>query len=140
MWDPRVPDGPVLTSLIETGRSVKEEDYAALEAVRGEFSTALDSLLNDVDVLLAPCMPVLPPTVEEMSDPLSFDESRADLLTFTAPFNYSGHPTISLPAGLAADGLPKSIQLIGRKLAEPTLIRAGSAYERLVEFNQHPVT
>lgn len=131
--------GPVLTSLIETGRSVREEDYAALETVRGEFSTALDSLLNDVDVLLAPCMPVLPPTVEEMSDPLSFDKSRADLLTFTAPFNYSGHPTITLPAGLAADGLPKSIQLIGRKLGEPTLIRAGSAYERLVEFNQHPV-
>lgn len=131
--------GPVLAGLIEIGRKSSEDDYAALEIIRGDFSTALDVLLGDVDVLLAPCMPALPPAVEEMNDPASFDEARADFLTFTAPFNYSGHPTITLPAGLAANGLPKSIQLIGRKLGEPTLIRAGSAFEHLLEFNQHPV-
>jgi amidase len=54
----------------------------------------------------------------------------ADFITFTAPFDYSGHPTITLPAGLNADGLPLSIQLIGRLLGEPTLIRAGHAFEQ----------
>ncbi len=131
--------GPVLTSLIEIGRNAREEDYAALQVVRRDFSTAFDALLGDIDVLIAPCMPALPPTVQEMSDPSSFEESRVDFLTFTAPFNYSGHPTITLPAGLAANGLPKSIQLIGRKLGEPTLIRAGSAYEHVLGFNQHPI-
>jgi Asp-tRNA(Asn)/Glu-tRNA(Gln) amidotransferase A subunit family amidase len=55
--------------------------------------------------------------------------SVADFITFTAPFNYSGHPTITLPATFNRDGLPIAFQLIGRWLGEPTLIRAGHAYE-----------
>ncbi len=68
-----------------------------------------------------------PPRVDQMDALLA--AGVADFITFTAPFNYSGHPTITLPATFNRDGLPMSFQLIGRLLGEPTLIRAGHAYE-----------
>ena len=131
--------GPVLAGLIELGLSVDPADYAALEDLRCEFTGEFDTLLESVDLLITPNMPSLPPPVPEMLDPGLQDPARADFLTFTAPFDYSGHPTLTLPAGLSDDRLPRSFQLVGRKLGEPTLIRAGSAFERALGFNTHPV-
>jgi amidase len=131
--------GPVLSSLIETGLAASADDYQALEVLRGQFREALDALLDDVDVLVAPCMPVLPPSLAEMEATVARDEERAEFITFTAPFDYSGHPTITLPAGRTSARLPLAFQLIGRRLGEPTLIRAGSAFERLVGFHEHPI-
>jgi amidase len=51
-------------------------------------------------------------------------------INFTAPFDYSGHPTITLPAGLNDAGLPLAFQLIGRHLGESALVRAGHAFEQ----------
>lgn len=131
--------GPVLSSLIETGLSATEADYQALEQVRGQFRAELDELLEGVDMMIAPCMPTLPPPLEIMASQVADEGERAEFITFTAPYDYSGHPTITLPAGLTADRIPKAFQLIGRRLGEPTLIRAGSAYERAVEFTEHPL-
>jgi Asp-tRNA(Asn)/Glu-tRNA(Gln) amidotransferase A subunit family amidase len=44
-------------------------------------------------------------------------------------------PTISLPGGFTKDGLPIGIQLIGRWLAEPELIRAGRAFQRVTDHH-----
>ena len=130
--------GPVLAELIEFGLKVTTADYDALEVVRVRFQRDLDALFGEVDLLVAPSMPYLPPPVEGVLD-LSADSDRANGLTFTAPFDYSGHPTLSVPAGLAGNGLPLSIQLIGPRLGEGVLIRAGSAYERELGFSGHPV-
>ncbi|HEX7036787.1 MAG TPA: amidase [Pseudomonadales bacterium] len=131
--------GPVLAGLIEAGLSATEADYQAMERLRERFTHELDALLEEVDVLIAPCMPMLPPPLALMDTRVADDDGRAEFITFTAPFDYSGHPTITLPAGLSPEGLPKAFQLIGRRLAEPTLIRAGSAYERAYGFDAHPI-
>jgi len=131
--------GPVLTGLLETGRAASTADYQALERLRGGFRADLDRLLEGVDMIIAPCMPVLPPDVASMNQRVEDEGERAEFITFTAPFNYSGHPTITLPAGVAAGRLPKSFQLIGRMLDEPTLVRAGSAFERALGFDERPL-
>ncbi|MFU8816358.1 MAG: amidase [Pseudomonadales bacterium] len=131
--------GPVLTGLLETGRAASDADYQALEQLRREFRQDFDGLLEGVDMMIAPCMPQLPPDVESMNRRVEDEGERAEFVTFTAPFDYSGHPTISLPAGLSAERLPKSFQLIGRTLGEPSLIRAASAYERGLGFDERPV-
>jgi amidase len=69
-----------------------------------------------------------PPKVSQMGALLA--AGVADFITFTAPFNYSGHPTLTLPATFNRDGLPISFQLISRHLGEPALLRAGHAYEQ----------
>ncbi len=57
------------------------------------------------------------------------------LVRFTAPFNLSRNPTLSLPCGKAAGGPPPSLQLIGRHLGEAVLVQAGAAYERATEWH-----
>ncbi len=131
--------GPVLAGLIELGLRVTEADYQNLERTRREFRQAFDRLLEDVDVMIAPCMPMLPPELDALDSELDVDEGRAEFITFTAPFDYSGHPTITLPAGSTEDRLPKSFQLVGRFLGEPTLIRAGSAFEAALGWEEHPL-
>ncbi len=130
--------GPVLASLLDLGLSVPPAKYDELEQVRGVFTQKLNGLLTDVDLLISPCMTSVAPTVAEMDQAVASEVERAAFITFTAPFDYSGHPTITLPAGLTAQGLPLSFQLIGRHLAEGDLIQAGLAHESLVGAMPHP--
>ena len=55
---------------------------------------------------------------------------------FTAPFNFSGNPTLSVPAGFSADGLPHGIQLVGPLLGEAVLCQVGHAYEQATEWHR----
>jgi amidase len=123
----RADYGPALAQLLDGGLAAPATAYAALERARERFRAQLEVLLQRVDVIIAPAMVVAPPRLDEMAALLA--AGVADFITFTAPFDYSGHPTITLPAGIDANGLPLSIQLIGRLLGEPTLIRAGHAFE-----------
>ncbi|MEQ8858616.1 MAG: amidase [Pseudomonadales bacterium] len=131
--------GPVLSGLIDSGLAASDTDYRALERLRGQFRGEFDALFERIDVMIAPCMPSLPPPIAAIDAIVEAEDERAEFITFTAPFDYSGHPTITLPAGLSSDGLPTSFQLVGRRLGEPTLIRAGSAYEHAVGFSAHPL-
>jgi amidase len=49
----------------------------------------------------------------------------------TAPFDVSGHPACSVPAGLA-DGLPVGMMIIGRRFDDATVLRVAHAFEQLV--------
>ena len=61
------------------------------------------------------------------------------LIRYTAPFDHSGSPTISLPCGFTEAGLPLGFQLIGPHLGEGLLLRAGRAFERATVWNaRHP--
>jgi amidase len=70
----------------------------------------------------------LPPDASALKEP-------NPLLAFTAPFNMSRNPTLSMPGGPGNGVPPPSLQLIGRLLGEATLIRAGAAYERATEWH-----
>ncbi len=60
-------------------------------------------------------------------------------MTFTQPFNFSGSPTLSVPCGFSADGLPLSVQFVGRRLSEAVLCRVGYAYEQATAWHlKHP--
>ncbi len=137
---PRLADqyGPVLRQLLELGVSVPPSHYEELQQHRALFTRQLDELLRDVDLLLTPCMTSLPPPVAQMEEVVAAEDSRAAFINFTAPFDYSGHPTLTMPAGLSAQGLPQSFQLVAAHLAEPALVRTGLAYEKACGSMPHP--
>jgi Asp-tRNA(Asn)/Glu-tRNA(Gln) amidotransferase A subunit family amidase len=54
---------------------------------------------------------------------------------FTAPFNFSGLPTLSVPCGLSDAGLPLSVQFVGHDLREDLLVAVGHAFERATDFH-----
>lgn len=130
--------GPVLAGLLEMGRAVASSEYQALQVLRDTFRAKLDHLFEDVDVMIFPNMTGPVPTVAQMDSVVAEDDSRAAFINFTAPSDYSGHPTLTLPAGLDAQGLPLSFQLMGKSLHEQQLITLGSAYEHVQGTMPHP--
>jgi amidase len=55
---------------------------------------------------------------------------------FTVPFDFNGAPTISLPCGLNGEGLPLSLQFVGKHLSEALLVRLGHAYEQATVWHK----
>jgi len=132
--------GPDLTGLIELGRKVGGLQYGALERIRERFRSELDQLLQSVDGFICPAMPVSVPTLESMNTTLEAADERAEFINFTAPFNYSGHPTISLPTGLDEDRKPAGFQIVGRRLDEGGLVQMGHALEQAFDFTERPMS
>ncbi|MCP5178451.1 MAG: amidase [Pseudomonadales bacterium] len=129
-WYParRAEYGPVLAGLIDLGLQVSQADYDRLEAVRTSFRHGVDELFQSVHLLLMPCMPCQAPLAAQMAAPPRDDGTQLPLTTFTSPYDYSGHPTLSLPLDLY-EGLPRCVQFVAPFWGEPTLVRAGAALE-----------
>ena len=125
--------GPALAGLIETGLSEPSDRYERLEQERSRFRTAFEELLGGVDALIAPCLPTPIPGAER-SGPTGDRGPRERFIRFTAPFDYSGHPSITLPLGTDAEGMPRAFQLIGPHLGEAGLVGIGGAFESAVGF------
>jgi amidase len=131
--------GPVMGGLLETGVELSGVEYARATIVRRNFSGQLAKLFDDVDLIAAPAMVVPTPRNDGMDALLSGPGAVEKLIRFTAPFDHSGSPTISLPCGFTDEGLPLGFQLIGRHLDEALLLRAGHAFERATVWNaRHP--
>jgi aspartyl-tRNA(Asn)/glutamyl-tRNA(Gln) amidotransferase subunit A len=103
---------------------------------RGVLATdEFDRTLHDVDVLLAPTLPVTAPEIGQREVGIGdYEETvRSALTRFTGPTDLTGHPSLSVPCGEAA-GLPVGLQLIGRRFDEATLYRFGHAYEEAILY------
>ena len=53
----------------------------------------------------------------------------ANMVRFTGPFNATGQPVVSIPTGLSSEGLPLSMQIIGKQFDEVTVLQVADAYE-----------
>jgi amidase len=116
--------GPVFRSLLEHGSGVTAIDYARAARQRQATRALIDELLTGIDVMVCPGMPA--PAGPQADSPL---------VRFAAPTNFSGHPSITLPNGFTAEGLPTAMQFIGRHGDEAAIIRAAAAYEGLTEWH-----
>ncbi len=128
----RADYGRDFAALLDLGRRAGARDYAALAVQGARFRGALERAFvrSGVDVLLCPAIPVAAPTLAEFAREVPTVEGIASYLAFTAPFNYSGHPTLTLPAGSTPDGRPLALQFIAGLAGEARLIRAGLAWEQ----------
>ena len=90
--------------------------------VRREFAAAFAR----VDLIVAPTTPNVAFKHGEKEDPLSMYLNDV----FTIPGNLAGIPGISVPCGFSVTGLPIGLQVLGRPLDEPRLLRAAYAYEQ----------
>lgn len=126
--------GPALAGLLDAGLKATPEAYARLERLRAAFRTGLEDVLGSVDAIVAPCMTGPIPPAERLGPPRRPVDQGRSMISFTAPFDYSGHPTITLPLGIDADGMPRAFQLVGRLLGEDRLIGVASAFEGAAGF------
>jgi amidase len=95
----------------------------ALLRKRTTITERIAELWNEVDVLLTPGLASTPITAEggyRRSAPVAIDRGGR-FTPFTPVFNLTGQPAVTVPAGIADDGLPLSVQLVGRHGAEDVL-------------------
>ena len=133
--------GPELGGWIERGLKVTAFDAGKAMQQRLNLTGAVKKIFADVDLLVVPAIPMRLPTlkqwVEMVSGGAAADFSAA--LRFTAPFDMTGSPTISLPCGFDGTGAPIGFQLIGPHLSEDVLLRAGHAYQQVTDWHSwHP--
>jgi len=122
--------------LIELGRAPPAGAYDALEDARRGFAAAMAGLHERVDMILLPVLPVPTPTLAALAQANNDPEVVAAMLRFTAAFNYSGQPSLTLPAGFDADGLPIGMQLIGPIQGEARLLAAGMAFQQATDWHR----
>jgi amidase len=121
--------GPTFRSFLEWGSKLSGADVAAASLAREEWNARFAVLLEDVDMIACPSMPFLPLPVAALAPQARYEPTIMSIIRFTGPFNFSGSPTLSLPSGFTSDGLPLSLQLVGRHRDEATLCRVGDAFE-----------
>ena len=125
--------GSSLAALLELGLQAGDDEYHRLERERSAFRLGLGEVLANVDALIAPCM-VCRVQASERTPAAQFDRP-ARFVRFTAPFDYSGSPTLTMPLDVGSDGMPRTFQLIGRHLDEGRLLAIGSAFEKAAGFS-----
>jgi amidase len=131
--------GPVLASVIETGRALSGLDYQKILLRRLELRGRIASLFETIDLLLIPVYPFPPLTLAMIRTLGEQPDLIARLQEYTCPFDMTGHPTITLPGGFSATGLPIAFQLVAANLDEATLVRAGAAFQRVTFWHRrHP--
>jgi amidase len=105
--------------------------FGKAQNLRLELRRQLDAALAGLDLLITPTTPIVPFALADR--PLADDEvlSRPGYVAVsnTAPLDLTGHPALAQPCGTGADGLPVSLQLIGRRFDEERVYRAAFAFE-----------
>jgi amidase len=131
--------GPVLAAVIDAGRALSALDYQRILLRRLELRGRVASLFETIDLLLIPVHPFPPLTLAMIQTLGEQPDLIARLQEYTCPFNMTGHPTITLPGGFSATGMPIAFQLVAANLDEATLVRAGAAFQRVTSWHhRHP--
>jgi aspartyl-tRNA(Asn)/glutamyl-tRNA(Gln) amidotransferase subunit A len=130
--------GEDVRSRLDQSRRLTALTYIQAMQKRTAYSGRMEQVLNLVDMLLTPTLPVVAPGIgqEQVSTGRAHRDVRLALLSLTRPANLSGLPAISLPCGFSPDGLPVGLQLIGRRFEDATLLCAAYAYEQATSWHR----
>jgi amidase len=132
--------GPVLAGVLEAGRALSGGDYQKILLRRMDFRRTLEGLFRTIHLLLAPVHPFGPLNLSDIRTLGEQPELILKLQRYTAPFNMTGSPTVTLPGGFSQTGLPIGFQLVAPHLGEATLIKAAAAYQGVTDFHRrHPL-
>jgi aspartyl-tRNA(Asn)/glutamyl-tRNA(Gln) amidotransferase subunit A len=109
-----------------------EAYYGRAQKVRTLVKRDFDRVFERVSLIVAPTTPGVAFRHGDKADPLAMYLNDV----FTIPADMSGLPAVSVPCGFTAAGLPIGLQLIGKTLDEPTVLRAAHAYEQATEWHR----
>ena len=129
---------------ILAGVFTQKTDYEKLKEYRASFIVKiLSEVFEKIDILITPVWPCLIPKIDE-SD-IGANPEAAYLVKRighnTRPVNFMGLPAVCIPIGLDKNGLPMSIQLIGKPYSESVLLKLAHHLEREYDFwSQRPKT
>jgi amidase len=117
--------------LVAAGKLFSRDVVARSRAAEPQFTARMGEVFRDFDVLLTPVVPMPPWPLKrfEGRGVVGATMGAGDITPFTIPWNVSGQPAASLPAGFTDRGLPLAVQLIGRPHDETTLLSLAAQVE-----------
>jgi amidase len=128
--------GVLFRSMLEWGASLSGATVAKAMIARAEWVGRFADVFERVDVLACPSAATVALPTSMVPPDAPFTPEIAPFMRFTAPTDFSGHPTLSLPFGEGA--LPDSVQLVGRHREEALLCRVGQAFEQVAGRARRP--
>ena len=126
---------------LDLGARLTAADIGACARTRLELEQQVAQVFARYDLLVTPTVPTTAFAAKgPMPDVIDGHklESPIHAVAFTYPFNLSGHPAISVPVGLADDGLPVGLQMVAERGEERLLLRVARALERACPFDACP--
>jgi amidase len=124
---------PMSRAVLNLARALPSTGYLTAVAQLQLLARGTVAFFADYDVLLTPVLAARPLPIGELHG--CGDEPIADLrrsgrfAPYTALFNVTGQPAISVPVGFGEDGLPTAVQLVGHPLGEETLLQLAAQIE-----------
>jgi Asp-tRNA(Asn)/Glu-tRNA(Gln) amidotransferase A subunit family amidase len=121
---------PTVLAMLKESLDMDIEDYIANVFRRYEFREATRLFFENYDLLLSPALPV--PALDagtDMPTGMPDDRNAVSWTYYTYPFNLSGQPAASVPAGFTAGGLPVGLQMVSKINREVDIFRAAAALE-----------
>jgi len=128
----RVSDNPQgfgrdVLKRLQTGAAYTSTEYSLARRMQTILRCKFIEFFNDYDLLLTPTTPITAP-IRGSADAVE----RARLLTrFTAPFNLTGLPALSVPCGWSSEKMPIGLQIVSKPWAESRVLLAGELYEQV---------
>ena len=122
-------------AIMDDGAAIPAPAFAAAQAQRQVVEAGYLSVFEDqgIDVIITPINPNLP--LPHGADEVDGVPLIPATTQFTFPVNGAGLPSIALPGGFSADGLPIGFQLIGRPFSERTLAAVGEAFQNVTDHH-----
>jgi len=117
---------------LEDGAKTTSTEYILARRTQAEARKRFELFFESYDFLILPTTPIAAPTIEG-HDAV---EQAGRLTRFTAPFNLTGLPALSLPCGFTKEGLPIGLQIISRAWSDAKTLNAGYAYEQVTEWHK----
>ncbi|WP_252319905.1 amidase family protein [Candidatus Symbiopectobacterium endolongispinus] len=117
--------GAYLQEFMQQGLAVSAQAYIQAQQVRARYRHELATLFDDVDMLMTPVTPTLAP------HGLVATGSPA----YNMPFTNAGVPTLALPVGISATGLPMGMLWIARHGNEQALVDLGMLYQQITDWH-----
>jgi aspartyl-tRNA(Asn)/glutamyl-tRNA(Gln) amidotransferase subunit A len=124
---------PGRVAMMEAGRNRTAPQIGQAPFKRAAYHKAVVDFFDQWDLLLTPTLPCKPFPVGLHNPPEIAGKPMTYLgwTAFTYPFNLTGNPAISVPAGFTSDGLPVGLQIVGRFQRDDTVLQAAAAFEAI---------
>lgn len=111
---------------LEEGAKTSSTEYILARRTQAEVRKRCELFFESYDFLLTPTTPIAAPPIEGQDAV----EQAGRLTRFTAPFNLTGLPALSVPCGFTSEGLPIGLQIVARAWGDAKALNAGHAYEQ----------
>jgi len=127
---------------LESGELILATDYLKAQQMRNLLKQEFKKLYEQIDVMVAPSVPTT--AVMADTETLTWDDGTEEPMVsaytrYATPINLTGLPALNVTCGFSSEGLPIGMQVIGRALAESTVLQVGAAYQAATDWHtRHP--